>query len=94
MPQSRVIFRIHAIQRMFERKITESDVRHVIETGEIIEDYPSDLPYPSRLILGWQGNRPIHIVIARNEEAQEIIVITVYEPDTNQWSENFRRRMK
>ncbi|MEW5828635.1 MAG: DUF4258 domain-containing protein, partial [Chloroflexota bacterium] len=74
MPQSRVIFRIHAIQRMFERKITESDVRHVIETGEIIEDYPSDLPYPSRLILGWQGNRPIHIVIARNEEAQEIIV--------------------
>jgi len=27
----------------------------VIETGEIIEDYPNDFPYPSRLLLGWCG---------------------------------------
>jgi hypothetical protein len=68
------------------------DVRHVILTGETVENYPEDKPYPSRLILGWRGNRPLHVVIADNETDDEMIVITVYEPDPNQWSENFRSR--
>ena len=30
----------------------EDEVRNVIQTGETIEDYPDDFPYPSRLVLG------------------------------------------
>jgi hypothetical protein len=88
----RLVFRVHAIQRMFQRRISVDDVRHVLSTGEVIEDYPNDTPYPSRLVLGWRGSRPIHVVAAENVESQETIVITVYEPDLTQWEPGFRRR--
>jgi hypothetical protein len=77
---------------MFQRRISVDDVRHVLSTGEVIEDYPNDTPYPSRLVLGWRGSRPIHVVAAENVESQETIVITVYEPDLTQWEPGFRRR--
>ena len=86
-----LVFRVYAIRRMFQRSISEEHVRHVLETGEVIQRYPDDQPYPSRLILGWQGTRPIHVVIADNVEDQEIVVITVYEPDLAHWQADFRR---
>lgn len=88
----RLIFRVHAIQRMFQRRISVDDVRQVLATGEVVEDYPNDTPYPSRLLLGWCGSRPIHVVAAENVAAQETIVITVYEPDLTQWEPGFKRR--
>jgi hypothetical protein len=89
---SRVVFRVHAIQRMYQRNISEPEVRHVIATGEIVEDYPDDTPYPSRLVLGWNGQRPLHVVIADNADDKENIVITVYEPDSTEWESDFKRR--
>ena len=89
-----ITFRLHALERMFEREISESDVQHVLRTGEVIEDYPKDYPYPSRLLLGWCGNRPIHVVAAFDERGQETIVITVYEPDRENWDGEFRGRIK
>jgi hypothetical protein len=40
---------------MFERRITAEDVRAVVADGEVIQSYPEDKPYPSRLVLGWRG---------------------------------------
>ena len=79
---------------MFERGITQSEVVQVVRFGEIIEDYPDDSPYPSRLILGMQGIRPIHVVVADNMEDRMLVVITVYEPDSSQWTRDFRRRLR
>ena len=64
----------------------------MLATGEVVEEYPNDTPYPSRLMLGWHGPRPIHVVAADNREAKETIVITVYEPDLDQWEPGFKRR--
>jgi Domain of unknown function (DUF4258) len=85
-----LVYRVHALQRMVERDIREEDVAHVVLTGRTIEDYPDDKPYPSRLILGWIGSRPIHVVAATSEH--EIIIITVYEPDAAQWQPGFEKR--
>ena len=89
---TRLIFRAHAIQRMFQRSVTVEDVRQVLATGETIENYPDDTPYPSRLVLGRQGSRPLHVVVAENRAMREIIVVTVYEPDPDRWGSDFRRR--
>jgi hypothetical protein len=88
----RLVFRVHAIERMFRRRIDEEDVRHVLNSGETIENYPTDTPYPSRLVLGWRGSRPIHVVAAENSESGKIFVVTVYEPDPNLWEPGFRRK--
>ena len=92
MRYGHLIFRVHAIQRMFQRHINVDDVRGVLETGETIEHYPDDMPYPIRLVLGWIVSQPVHVVAADNTESQETIVITVYEPDPSQWEPGFRRR--
>jgi len=94
MPLERMTFRVHAIRRMFQRGISEKDVRRVLLTGQVIEEYPDDEPYPSRLVLGRRGARPLHVVAADNAETGETIVITVYEPDLAHWEDGFRRRRK
>lgn len=53
---------------------------------------PEDKPYPSKLVLGERGGRPLHVVVAENATDNERIVITVYEPDQDQWESGFRRR--
>ncbi len=89
----RLIIRTHAVRRMFERRIKAEDVRHVLLTGEVIEDYPNDFPYPSSLVLGWIGPTAIHVVAAYNVVDSETVVITVYSPQPDKWSEDFRRRV-
>jgi hypothetical protein len=94
MTYSRLVFRVHAIQRMFQRHFNEEVVRRALESGEVIEEYPDDKPYPSNLILGWVESRPIHVVIADNDGSQESIVITVYEPEPDKWEADFKRRKR
>jgi hypothetical protein len=61
---------------MFDREITVDDVEKVIAEGEIIESYPDDTPYPSRLILHKLAGRPLHVVLTENVQNKVIIVIT------------------
>jgi hypothetical protein len=74
--------------------ICEQEVLETIQSGEILERYPDDEPYPSALIYGLTAaGRPIHVVCAyaSDEDDDLAIVITVYEPDPSRW-ENCRRR--
>ena len=86
------IYRVHAIERMFQRDITEEMVEDVVKNGKIIETYEDDKPYPSFLILGFYGELPLHVVYAKNDD--QIIIITVYIPDKTKWSNNFTTRIK
>lgn len=87
----KLIFRVHAIQKMFERSISKEDVRHVIDNGEIIREYLDDKPFPSRLMLGWRGNRPLHVVAA-DDDIDQTIIITAYEPDPAIWEPDFKNK--
>jgi len=77
---------------MFERGISEKKVRQVLEAGDVIEDYSAEMPEPGRLILGFQGKRPFHVVASENMETKEITIITVYVPDPDKWEKDFRSR--
>ena len=87
-----ISFSIHAIKRMFERHITEDEIHDVLFSGDTIENYPDDTPYPSRLMFGWHNDRPLHIVVADNVEDNRWIVITVYEPNLGVWESDYKRR--
>ena len=92
MSAGRLLFRVHAVQRMFERKISARNVSQAVETGETIEDYSAEMPEPGRLILGFQGKRPFHVVASENLETNEVTIITVYVPEAGRWSKDFRSR--
>lgn len=87
-----IYFRVHAVQRMFERRVSIKKVVSALETGDTIEDYSPEMSEPSRLILGFQGKRPFHMVTSENSAANETTIITVYNPDPDKWSKDFRRR--
>jgi len=77
---------------MFERGIQTNTVRSVIESGEVIGNYPDDKPFPSFLLLGWIGGRPVHVVMAIDYSSKQCYVITVYVPDLDIWHPDFRTK--
>jgi len=87
----KIVYRIHAIQRMFERDVSTEDMRSVLEQGRTIEEY-EDTHYAARLVLGRRGKRPLHVVAADNTADDEAIVVTVYEPTSAQWQAGFEQR--
>ena len=87
-----LIFTGHAFARMFARTITPDEVRMVVAHGEVIAEYPDDMPYPSALVLGSATGRVLHVVVGRDDGAGRCYVVTVYEPDPEKWDADFRRR--
>jgi hypothetical protein len=86
------IYRVHAIERMFERRIDIDDIQAALENGETVENYVDENGYPGRLILLRRGNRAIHVVVAYNSTDDENIIITGYRPDLQHWAKDFKRR--
>ena len=81
----------HILARLFQRNIRLDDVRAALISGEIIERYPTDYPFPSCLVLGHtKAGRPLHVVCGTNKE--ELWLITAYIPGSNGWTEDFKRR--
>ena len=77
---------------MESRGISVSDVLRVLASGEQIEQYLDDTPFPSALMLARVGERPLHVVAARDAANDLTYVVTAYEPDSNEWDAEFRRR--
>ncbi len=90
----RLFFSAHALRRMFQRGFNSWEVYEVASRGEVIEEYPDDAPYPSKLLLGWVGSRPVHLVLASDMLEDVHIVVTLYEPDVTRWGLGFTRRME
>ena len=91
--KKRCLFLPHALRQMNrpERMISVEEIHHVIEHGEMIEDYPEDARGHSCLMLGCgESNRSIHIVCAHKEDY--LAVITAYIPGAKEWVDNFKTR--
>ena len=83
----------HILERIFRRGIGVDDVLGALSNGEIIEQYPTDYPFPSCLVLGHTGaGKALHIVCG--SDGVELWLITAYVPSPAEWTEDFRRRRK
>ena len=80
----------HARVRMFQRNVSTDDIKRVITSGEVIEEYADDKPCPSVLILGFLKDTPYHVVVAECEDHARII--TVYVPSEKKWIDYKIRR--
>ena len=82
----------HGVVRMQERGITRADVLDGLRGGQVIENYPDDVPYPSALVLGFARDRHVHVVVALDTSAPEAHIITVYEPSPDEFEPDWRTR--
>ena len=88
-PENLVITQ-HSRKRFSERGITIADVIAVIDSGEIIEQYPDDFPFSSCLILGKSNDKILHVVASINEEL--VYIITAYIPSASKWEDDWKTR--
>jgi hypothetical protein len=85
-------FSRHAFRRAAERNISEIEIRQAGSTAVIVEAYPADKYSPSCLLLGFTaGNRPLHIQVSQ-ADTETTRIITIYEPDPDEWASEFTRR--
>lgn len=82
----------HVGQRLIQRQISPEEVVHTLCCGTIIEQYPTDYPYPSCLLCSHRGGRPLHVVCSVGNE--QLFIITAYQPDVTSWDETFTQRKK
>ena len=80
----------HSRKRFAERGISINDIGFVFKTGEIIEQYPDDTPFPSCLIMGYSGERVLHVVASIDEAL--VYIITAYAPSPGKWESDWKRR--
>lgn len=86
-----IVISEHAKNRCRERNIKQKDIKNCIATGEIIEQYPDDFPFPSCLIFGHStDNRIIHVVIS--DEGESGRIITAYIPNTIKFENDLKTR--
>ena len=87
-------FSDHVISQMFRRSISLEEVKFILKGGELIREYQDDKPYPSFLLLGFIDHRPLHLLVAKDIETENCIMVTVYEPDKNVWSTDFKTKTR
>jgi hypothetical protein len=78
-------------EKLRRRRIKADDIEQAIQTGTIIEEYPHDPRGACCLVLGFAVNRPLHVLCGRLD-AEEILIITAYEPDPTEWEVGWRIR--
>jgi len=87
----KVFVTAHAAERFRQRGIKAKDIRNAVQTGEIIEQYPDDYPYPSCLLLGMSVKlQPVHVVMS--DEGNVSRIITAYFPNTEKWEIDLKTR--
>ncbi len=76
----------HARFEAQEDHLSLEEVFYSTVHGEIIEDYPTDKPYPSCLIYGkTEQEEPVHSVWAYASDRKIAVLVTVYRPDPARW---------
>jgi hypothetical protein len=80
----------HAQVEAFNEGLQLTDLRHVFETGSVIEEYDG----ARALLYGWAVtvHIPVHLVVEVAPE--EVVLITAYVPDDSEWIGYSRRRRR
>lgn len=83
--QGQYEFSKHAVDQSILRRISVAEMREAIAGGQVIEDYPDDKYGPSCLIFGsTKAGRPVHVQ-CRHPSRALVKIITLYEPDPDEW---------
>ena len=85
-------FSQHAVDQSIIRHISVQEIREAFADSQILEDYPDDKYGPSCLVLGFTlADRPLHILCSYPSRPL-VKIVTLYEPDPEQWIEYRMRR--
>lgn len=86
-----VVLTDHVFDKVRSIDMTLAEFEILLDEGEVIEVTPITVGVKELvLILGWA--RPLHVVVGVDDIRGEERIVTVYEPDKDRWSSDFKVR--
>jgi hypothetical protein len=73
--------------------MTLAEFEVLLDEGEIIEETPIEEGV-KELVLIVEWSRPLHEVVVVDDIREEERIVTVYEPDEDRWSSDFKVRKR
>ncbi len=93
---AQVLWSRHGIAELVNEGWSRGQVEEALQESEVIEDYPTGHRFlPDCLVLGRLATgEPLHAVIAIDEVNERLFVVTVYQPDPEEWENDGRTRKR
>lgn len=84
----------HAFDKLRLLDCTLAEFEAALDVAEVIEETDVDgyAGTLKELVLSIQWKRPLHTVVVVDDARAEERIVTVYEPDPERWSADYRRR--
>ncbi len=92
--QGKVLWTYHVNMRLRSRFIPREAILESVNKYEIIEEYPRDKYSPSYLVYSQYQQQRFHILFAADLEGDNVRVITVYRPSTQEWETDLKKRRR
>ncbi len=86
----------HALNELAAEPVTVEEVETALRQAEVIERYPSQHRYlPDCLTLIFvTSEMPLHCVVALDQIQDYILIVTVYQPNAEEWENDCRTRKR
>lgn len=81
----------HGFDKLRLIDCTFAEFEAAIEEAEVIEETASEGTL-KQVVLLWGWKRPLHVVVVVDDRRGEERIVTIYEPDPDSWSDDYRRR--
>jgi hypothetical protein len=85
-------YRRHTFDKLRAIDLSLREFHVLLGEGEVVAEADIGLLVHKELVLLVQWLRPLHVVIVVDEVREEERIVTVYEPNFRDWTDDFRRR--
>lgn len=83
----------HVFDKLWQLDLTLAEFRALLDgEAEVVEETAVEDTDLKEVVLLVDWRRPLHVVVVVDEAHEEERLITVYEPSTDRWSDDFRTR--
>lgn len=89
-----VVLTEHVFDKIRLIDMTLAEFESLLGGGEVIEEYEVGPGHLKELILVIDWRRPLHVVVIIDALRGEQRIVTVYEPDPERWSYDYRTRRR
>ncbi len=90
--RGKILWTYHVNMRLKDRSISREAVLSSVDSYEIIEQYLEERYLKSCLVYAKYQDEVIHIVVAADEENENVRIITTYKPALDKWDEGLKKR--
>jgi hypothetical protein len=84
----------HAFDKLRLLDCTFAEFDTCLRHAEVIEETEVEFGQLKELVLVVDWRDPLHVAVVVDDVRQEERVVTVYQPDPEQWSSDYRRRRR